>query len=179
MPLQPTNLLLLLTMTTYNVAANDLEGVIVRFAPHPNPSFSFLHHTLNAVYGIDLYETDFYFLFHDVTANGQTELYKDAPKRLLDYMIAHIKTESAASTRAETEKVEKSFEIMLLSYKTKDKKEHLFQARSRTSQGNGPFYQEPTWGCTSKVYGFFFVNCKNLSVSYRHCGWIEYGQVIY
>ena len=41
-PLRPTNLLLLLlTMTTYTVAANELEGVIIRFAPHPDTAFRF------------------------------------------------------------------------------------------------------------------------------------------
>ena len=63
---RPTNLLLLLLFimtTTYTVAANDLEGVIIRFAPHPITAFPFLHHTLNGVYGVDLYETDFLFLF--------------------------------------------------------------------------------------------------------------------
>ena len=108
-----------LIMTTYTVAANDLEGVAIRFQAHPNPDFPYLYHTLNSVYSVDLYEIDFHFLFNDVTANGQTELYKDAPKRLLEYMIAHIKTESGASIRAEMEKIEKLFETMLLSYKMK------------------------------------------------------------
>ena len=118
----PTSLLLLiLTMTTtYTVAANDLEGVIIRFAPHPNTSFPFLHHTLNDVYGLDLHETDFHFLFDDVANNQQTELYKDAPKRLLEHMIDHIATESGSKgTRSKTDKVEKLFKTMKLSYKMK------------------------------------------------------------
>ena len=82
--------------TTYTVAANDLEGVIIRFAPHPITDFPFLHHTLNGVYGVDLYKNDFHFLFDDITTNGQTELHKDAPKRLLQHMIAHIKNVSEA-----------------------------------------------------------------------------------
>ena len=114
-------------MTTYTVAANNLEGVIVRFQVHPNPAFLFLHHTLNSVYGVDLYETDFYFLFDDVTTNGQTELHKDASKRLLDYMITHILTESGATTRGETEKVEKLFKTMLLSYKMSNGKHSYFK----------------------------------------------------
>ena len=68
------------TMTTYTVTVNDLEGVIFRFQAYPNPAFPFLHHTLSAVYGVDLCETDFHFLFDDVTTNGQTELHKDALK---------------------------------------------------------------------------------------------------
>ena len=83
--------------TTYTVAANNLEGVIIQFAPHPVTDFPFLHHTLNGVYGVDLYETDFHFPFSDITANGQKELYKDTPKRLLAYMINHIKTVPAAA----------------------------------------------------------------------------------
>ena len=115
-------------MTTYTVAANNLEGVIVRFQVHPNPAFLFLHHTLNSVYGVDLYETDFYFLFDDVTTNGQTEFHKDAPKRLLDYMIGHIKKESGSvGTRSMTKKVDNFFKSMLMSYKTKNGKYVYFK----------------------------------------------------
>ena len=130
-PLRPKNLLLLLLLllltmaTTYTVAANDLEGVIIRFAPHPVTDFPFLHHTLNGVCGVDLYETDFHFLFSDIAANGQTELYKDAPKRLLAYMINRIKTVSAAAgtgTRSNTAKVDELFGKMLFSYRTKANK---------------------------------------------------------
>ena len=66
-------------MMTYTVAANDLEGVIVRFDPHPIPACLFIHQTLNSVYGVDIYETYFHFLFDDITTNQQKELYKDAP----------------------------------------------------------------------------------------------------
>ena len=121
-PLRPTNpllLLLLLTMTTHTIAANDLEGIIIRFAPHPNPAFPFLHHTLNGVYGIDLYEADCHLVFDDFATNGLTELYKDAPKRLLDHMLNHIKTESGASTRGNTAQVDELFATMLWSYRLK------------------------------------------------------------
>ena len=123
-PLRPTNLLLLLQTitTTYTVAVNDLEGVIVLFAPYPNPAFSFLHHTLNSVYGVDLYETDFHFLFDDITTNQQTKLYKDAPQWLLDYMIDHIKVKSGASYRGNTAQVQALFENVLLSYRMKTNK---------------------------------------------------------
>ena len=109
--------------TTYTVAANDLQEVIIRFAPHPITDFPFLHHTLNGVYGVDLYETDFHFLFSDIAANGLTELYKDAPKRLLAYMINHIKTVSAAAsgtgTRSNTAKVDELFGKMLFRQSSK------------------------------------------------------------
>ena len=122
-------------MATYTVAANDLEGVIIRFTPHPNTAFLFLHHTLNGVYGVDLYELDFHFLFDDFTANGQTELYKDAPKRLLDYLIDHIKTKSGASTRGNTAQVQKLFEEMLLSYKMKNGQVISFQRGQELATG--------------------------------------------
>ena len=77
--------------TTHTVAANTLDGVIVSFAPHPNTAFPFLHHTLNGVYGLDLYDNEFHFLFDDFATNGLTELHKDAPQLLLDHMIDHIK----------------------------------------------------------------------------------------
>ena len=100
-------------MTTYTIAANDLEGVIVRFQPHCNPSSPFLHHTLNSVYGVDLFGSDFYFLFDDVPTNGQTELYKDTPHRLMDYMFGHIRAESGSiGTQTKTDKVETSFKTM-------------------------------------------------------------------
>ena len=76
-PLRPTNLLLLLLAmsNTYTVAANELQGIIVCFEPHPNPAFPYLHRTLNDVYGLDLHDDEFHFLFHDVTNNRQKELY--------------------------------------------------------------------------------------------------------
>ena len=124
---RPTNLLLLLltmaTATTYTVAANDLEGVIIRFAPHPNTDFPSLHTTLDDVYGLDLHDDEFHFLFHDVSNNQQTELYRDAPKRLLEHMISHITMESGSrGTRSKTDKVETLFKTMKLSYKMKSGK---------------------------------------------------------
>ena len=116
--------------TTYTVAANDLEGVMIRFAPHPINDFPFLHHTLNGVYGVDLYENDFHFLLDDITTNGQTELHKDAPKRLLAYMIDHIKNvsgSSGAGTRGNTTKVDELFGTMLLSYRLKNGRAISFQ----------------------------------------------------
>ena len=74
-------------MATYTVDAKELEGIIICFKACPDTSFPVLHYTLNSVYGVDLYETDFHFLFDDVPTNDLIELYKDAPKRLLDYMI--------------------------------------------------------------------------------------------
>ena len=65
--------------------------------------------------------------FHDVPTNGLTELYKDAPQRLLDHMITHIQTESRATSKSETEKVEKLFKTMLLSYKLSNGKYIYFK----------------------------------------------------
>ena len=97
------------------------HGVTIRFAPHPNTACPFLHHTLNNVYGLDLYENDFHFLFDDIAANQQTELHKDAPKRLLNHMIDHITRESGTGgTRSKTDKVESLFKTMILSYKMKN-----------------------------------------------------------
>ena len=100
-------------MATLTVNAKELDGVILRFRAHPNTFFPVLHHTLNSVYGIDLYATDFHFLFKDVPTNGLTELYKDTPKRLLNYMITHIQTESRyVGTRSKIEQVAKLFKSM-------------------------------------------------------------------
>ena len=123
---RPTNLLLklllllpfLVTMAIYTVDTKALESVILRFQPHHDTAkFPFIHQTLNSAYGLDLYESECEFISHDVPTNGLTELYKDAPQRLLNHMIAHIQTESGATSRSETEKVEKLFKTMLLSYK--------------------------------------------------------------
>ena len=103
-------------MSTYTVAANDLEDVILRFQRHHEASVPVLHQTFNAVYGVDLYEDEFHFIFDDVPTNGQTELYKDASKRLKDYMITRIKTESKSVSRSETEKVDDMFQTMQLCY---------------------------------------------------------------
>ena len=97
-------------MTTHIGAANDLEGVIVQFAPHQNTAFLFLHHTLNDVYCQDLYEADFHFLFDDFATNGLPELHKNTPKLLLDYIIDHIKSESGASIRGKTAQVDDYFD---------------------------------------------------------------------
>ena len=106
-------------METYTVEAKELEGVISGFRPHHESSVPVIHHTFNAVYSVDLYETDFHFLFDDVPTNIQTELYKDVPKHLLDYMIDPIKTESeSVGTRCKLDKIEKLFGNMQLSYQT-------------------------------------------------------------
>ena len=103
-------------MASYTVAAKELEGVILYFCPHHEAFVPVIRHTFNAVYGIDLYETDFHFIFKDVPKNGLTEWYKDAPERLLNYMITHIKSKSRATLRTGTEKVKASFGTMQLSY---------------------------------------------------------------
>ena len=86
------------------------------FLPHHEVSVPGLHHTLNTVYDVDLYETDFHFIFNDVPKNGLTELYKDTPERLKAYMSTHIKTESGATSRSETDKVEALFKLIQISY---------------------------------------------------------------
>ena len=114
-------------MTTYTIAVNDLEGVIIRFQAHPNPSFPFFRHTLNSIYCVDLYDTDFHFLFDVVPTNEHTELFKDAPKQLLDYMIGHIKTESGSvGTQSKTDKVETLFKTIQLSYKMQNNRVMIF-----------------------------------------------------
>ena len=65
-------------MATYTVEAKELEGVIFCFRAHHEASIPVIHHTFNAVYGIDLYEIDSHFIFKDVATNRLTELYKDA-----------------------------------------------------------------------------------------------------
>ena len=114
--------------TTYTVAANDLQGVIIRFDTHPNPAFPYLHTTLNDIYGLDLHDDEFNFVFYDVANNQQMELYKDAPKRLLEHMIDHIVTQSGSGgTRSKKDKVEKLFKTMKLGYKLKSGKYMRFK----------------------------------------------------
>lgn len=105
-------------MATYTVATKGLEGVILLIQPHYDASLPVLHHTFNAVYGVDLYETEFHFIFDDVPTNELTELYKNALKQLLDHMIIHIMTKSGSiGTGSKMDKVEKLFKTMQLSYK--------------------------------------------------------------
>ena len=84
-------------MMTYTFDDALLEGVILRFWPHHDASVPTIHHTFNAIYGVDLYDTDFHFIFDNVGKNGQKELFKDAPDHLLEYMVKHIKHESGAT----------------------------------------------------------------------------------
>ena len=104
-------------MATYTVDAIELEGVVLYFHVHHEASVPNIHHTFNAIYGIDLYATDFHFIFDNVTANGLKKLYKDASKRLLMHMVDHIKQESGAITRDKTKKVEALFGIIQINYK--------------------------------------------------------------
>ena len=181
---QPTHLLLLLpflvTMATYTVNAKELQGVVLCFQYHHDTvKFPYIHRTLNTVYGLDLYETECEFIFHDDPTNGLTELYMDSPQRLLDHTITHIQTESGAtSTRSETNKVDKLFKTMLLIYKKANEAYVYFKRRSRTSGGNPVFCQESTPWHPVKVFGDLVFHNKNLPVSKRYCGWSKYGQVI-
>ena len=103
-------LLFLVTMTT------GLKGLILCFPPHHEVSVPTIHHTFNAVYGVNLYNTNFQFLFDDVETNGLKELYKDIPKRLLTHMTDCIKQVSGALLRTGTEKVETLFGNIQISY---------------------------------------------------------------
>ena len=103
-------------MATYTVDATLLEGVLLRSRPHHDASIPSIHHIFNAVYGVDLYDTYFHFIFEDVGKNWQKWLFKDAPDRLLEYTVNHIKHESGATTRTETEKVNDLLGNMQISY---------------------------------------------------------------
>ena len=69
-----------MTKATYTVAAIELEGVILHFQPHHETYVPVIHQTFHTVYGVDLYEIDFHFIFDDIPTNGLTELYNNAPK---------------------------------------------------------------------------------------------------
>ena len=75
-----------------------------------------IYHIFNTVYGVDLYNSGFHFIFDDVGKNGLNELYKDVPDLLLTYMTDHIKRVSGDSLRTETEKVDDLFGNMQISY---------------------------------------------------------------
>ena len=100
-------------MATYIVDAKELEGVIFHFRAHHKALVLAIHPTFNVVYGVDLYETDFHFLFNDVPKNRLTVLYKNASKRLLGHMITHVKTKSGSiGARSKTDKVDKLLKII-------------------------------------------------------------------
>ena len=65
--------------TTYSVNVTKLEGVIFCFWVHNQVSLPVFHQTFNVVYGVDLYEPDFHFIFDDVTTNRIKKLFKNAP----------------------------------------------------------------------------------------------------
>ena len=48
-------------------------------------------YNVNEAYGIDLYKSDFEFIFDDVKINGLNELLKDARTMLQSYLVDHIK----------------------------------------------------------------------------------------
>ena len=58
-----------MTMVTYAVDAKELKSVTLRFRAHHEAYVPVIHLTLNAVYGVDLYDTDFHFLFNNVATS--------------------------------------------------------------------------------------------------------------
>ena len=126
-------LLFLVTMTTtntYTVNATLLKGIVLRFRPHFDALITTIHDSFNLVYAIDLYEDEFHFLFDDVGTNGQNQLFKDAPERLQAHMVHNIKNVSGATqrvSRAETDKVDKLFGKMEISYALNNGKVVNFQ----------------------------------------------------
>ena len=147
-------------MPTYTVAANDLEGIIIRFCPHHEASVPVIHHTFNAVYGVDLYEDEFHFIFDDVPTNGQTELYKDAPKRLKDYMITRIKTGCKLVSKSETEKVDDLFQTMQLNYKMINGKYVYFKQRQELATAIQYFLKNPRPEVPSKCMEIQFTTSR-------------------
>ena len=75
-------------MVTCTLDVKEPEGIVFCFGDHHEASVPVIHHTFNAVYGIDLYNTDFHFIFDNALKSGLAELYKDTPKCLLAYMVA-------------------------------------------------------------------------------------------
>ena len=131
-------------MATYTINAKELEGVILCFRAHPNTTFPVLHHTLNSLYGVYLYETDFHFLFYDVPTNGLTKLYKDAPKRLLNHLITHIQKRSESiGTRSKTDQVEKLFKTIQLTCTTKNNKVIHFKQVKELATAISHFLKHP------------------------------------
>ena len=65
-------LLFLVTMTTYTANTKEIEGVTLDFCAYHEASIPVIHYTFNAVYGLDLYDADFHFIFEDVAKNGLT-----------------------------------------------------------------------------------------------------------
>ena len=108
------------TTATHAVAATLLKGIILRFRPHKDlSSYPVIHESFNSVYGVDVYNDEFHFIFDDVPTNGAKALFKHAPERLRKYMVDHIKQVSGATGRAsrsETDKIDKLFGKIELSY---------------------------------------------------------------
>ena len=99
-------------LLSYTVLSSASDYIIKCFFPRIN-------HTFNAVYSINLYDSNFHFIFDNVGTNGLKELkelYKDAPDRLLAHMVDHIKQESEATTRDKTKKVDVLFGNIQISH---------------------------------------------------------------
>ena len=61
-------------MTTYNVDAKLLEGIILKLKPHSQRELLLFCHTLNIAYGLSLYDVDINFILKDVCTNGLTKI---------------------------------------------------------------------------------------------------------
>ena len=115
---------------THTVDATLFEGFLLRFRPHYDASIPTIHHSFNSVYAVDLYDNKFHFLLDDVGTNGQNQLFKDAPERLQAHMVHNIKNVSGATqrvSRAETDKIDKLFGKMEISYALNNGKVVNFQ----------------------------------------------------
>ena len=89
------------TTNTHTVDATLLKGIILRFRPHKDiASYPVIHESFNSVYGVDLYDDKFHFIFDNAPTNGQKLLFKDALEHLRAYMVDHIKQVSGATARA-------------------------------------------------------------------------------
>ena len=119
-------------MKTYNVNVTQLEGILLWFQVHKQASFPRFHQTLNDAYGLDLYNSNFEFIFDDVKTNELTEILKDALTMLRSYLTDHIKQELGSTTRDTAKKVDTLFDNMELSY-DKSWRHCLLHLQSRVS----------------------------------------------
>mmetsp|Transcript_30728 Transcript_30728/g.34399 ORF Transcript_30728/g.34399 Transcript_30728/m.34399 type:complete len:939 (-) Transcript_30728:336-3152(-) len=114
-------LLLRLTMTSYAVAADTLEGIKLSFHPHQSRDIKWFHKTLNVQYEMNIFESDIDFIFEDGAT--KTKLKHNASSLLRTLFIDNIKSRcsSVYTEKQQSSKVDTLFGDMAMSYLLKDR----------------------------------------------------------
>jgi hypothetical protein len=143
-------------MATYNVDATKLEGILLQFKYHRQPTLNTFHHILNEAYGLSIYGTDINFLFDDVPTNGLTKILDTAPTLLRTKMIDNIKDLSGATSRSETDKVENLFGKMKMGYRLKNGDDIEFERAQELAKGIDFNLKKPIDGVPDNCVVIYF-----------------------